>query len=630
MIRRLRQFYDTFGDKGVMFVMFAFSVVVNALLSMYMELPEIHPDEIGVAGIAAYYSGHDWSGLMSGIGHYCGYIQALIYTPLFMFFSNPYALYKAMLVTNGVIISIIPLIAYNIAARLGIESVRKKTVIAMCCGFYITYLTYSKFIWNEAVCSLMPWLLIWCVMTAWQRNRSSSRFSMSLLTGFMCALAFAAHQRLIAVIMALVITVIVAQILSGEKILNLPAFMASLVVSFIAENFAAELIKLSVWKGGITSGTLGTEAWRLNDFSGENGAYRFFASIFGHNYTFASATAGLGAMAAVITVILLAAWIKESARALKEPPERGTKVYDAVKHRYSPRLTVFALYTLLAVGGSVFFSSMYMFGTDGAYSDSVVFGRYTENLAPLAVFLVMAFVVKYGAELRHILLGAAVYAVVCILFGVFSYPAINGAQPSDELSVLGLLPWRISEDISSDFTGLSYVIISSCVFTIFAFAAVLVACSRKHRTNVVSGLVCGISIYTAVFSSFMFLPLMAERNMESAAPAVAVSELLYNDPQSPKIIFYQTDTQVAGLVQFLEPLTRVELKNQPEDVPESCILVAQSGTEAPFAGGSYDVMGRTDDYTIYVYGESARDFIRYKSAAVPVRSSVSDSGASVG
>ena len=121
MIRRLRQFYDTFGDKGVMFVMFAFSVVVNALLSMYMKLPEINPDEIGVAGIAAYYSGHDWSGLMSGIGHYCGYIQALIYTPMFVFFNNPYALYKAMLVTNGVIISIIPLIAYNIAARLGID-----------------------------------------------------------------------------------------------------------------------------------------------------------------------------------------------------------------------------------------------------------------------------------------------------------------------------------------------------------------------------------------------------------------------------------------------------------------------------------------------------------------------------
>lgn len=617
MVRRLRQFYDTFGDKGVMFVMFSFSVVVNALLAMYMELPAVHPDEIGVASIAAYYSGHDWSGLMSGIGYYYGYIQALLYTPLFMIFKNPYALYKAMLVMNGIIISIIPLIVYNIASRLGIESVWKKTVTALCCGFYITYVCHSKFIWNEAISSLMPWLLIWCVMITWQRNKGTSRFSMSLLTGFMCAVAYAAHTRLIAVVIALVVTVIIAQMISGEKLMNLPAFLVSLVVSFAAENFAAELIRQAVWKNSVEGNTFETEAWRIVELWDSTGSGQFLAALFGHVYTFATSTAGLGAMAAAVFVIIVVSRIREDVGAWKASPERGTRVYDTVKHKYNTRITVFAVYSFLAVGGSILLSAMYKSVSEdaGELQDLTLFGRYTDNVAPLAIFLVLAFIFLYGAELKHILYGAGAYAVICLLFGFISYPVIADALYLRESPVLGLLPWRIGEDVGGRFTGTSFVIISSCVFTIYAFMAVFIACTRRHRTQILSGMICCVFMYTTAFGAFVYLPQRAEMNKENIAPAEEISSLIYNDTQSPKIVFYQTETRIAGLVQFLDPLTQIVIINDPREVPESCLLVAESGTEAPFEGGSYDVVGRTDNYTIYAYGESARDFMRYKSSA---------------
>ena len=617
MVRRLRQFYDTFGDKGVMFVMFSISVVVNSLLAMYMELPSVHPDEIGVASIAAFYSGHDWSGLMSGIGYYYGYIQALLYTPLFLIFENPYALYKAMLVMNGVIISIIPLIAYNIASRLGIESVRKKTVTALCCGFYITYVCHSKFIWNEAVCSLMPWLLIWCVMITWQRSKSSSRFSMSLLTGFMCAVAYAAHPRLIAVVIALALTVIIAQASTGEKLMNIPAFLISLIAGFTAENFASQFIRQAVWKNSVGGNTLATEIWRLEAFSESGGAGRFFAALFGHIYTFMTSTAGLGAVAAVIFVVIAASRIKEDIGAWKASPERGTRVYDAVKHKYSARITVFAIYAFLAVGGSVLLSAMYKFGSEeiSQLQDLAIFGRYTDNAAPLAVFLVLAFFFLYGAELRHIIYGAGTYGAVCLLFGVITYPVVSGAGYMRQSPVLGLLPWRLTEETGSRLTGTSFVIISSCILTLFALMAVFAACSRRHRTQIISGFICCISAYAFAFGAFVYLPQRAEANKEYISAAQDISALIYNDKQSPRIVFYKTDSRTAGLVQFLDPLTQVVITSDPKSVPESCLLVAESGTEAPFEGGSYDVVGRTDDYTVYAYGESARDFIRYRSTA---------------
>ena len=182
---RLEQFYAAFGDRGVMFILFAFSVVVNSLLTVSISLPSVFPDEISVAGIAAFYSGNDWSGLMQQIGGDCGYIQALLYAPLFLVLKNSYALYKAMLVVNGILVSFIPLIAYHLAAKFGVMRVRFKLLMALCCGMYFSYLTSSKFIWNEAVTSLFGWLLVLCMFSAWDRKNRYTRFTMSLLAGFL-------------------------------------------------------------------------------------------------------------------------------------------------------------------------------------------------------------------------------------------------------------------------------------------------------------------------------------------------------------------------------------------------------------------------------------------------------------
>lgn len=54
MINALRRFYNSFGDRGVMMVIFTVSVIVHSLLTMHMELPAVNPDEIGVASVAAF------------------------------------------------------------------------------------------------------------------------------------------------------------------------------------------------------------------------------------------------------------------------------------------------------------------------------------------------------------------------------------------------------------------------------------------------------------------------------------------------------------------------------------------------------------------------------------------------
>ncbi len=605
MRQRLEQFYTAFGDKGVMFILYAFSLVTNSLLTVSMELPSVYPDEISVAGIAAFYSGTSWSGLLEQIGGDCGYIQALLYAPLFLVFKNPYALYKAMLIINGILVSFIPMIAYHLATKFGVLRVRFKLLIALCCGMYFSYLTSSKFIWNEAVTSLFGWLLVLCMFSAWDRKNRYTRFTMSLLTGFLCAAAYAADNRMLAVVLALVLTVLLSRLVFKEKIVNMPIFFVTLVISFFAEFLARSMIIQNVRNGAVT-GDASVIPGRL----GPSG--NFFGVFFSHIYAFMTSTFGMGAVAGALFTILIITWVTEVIKNRAKAPEDNAKVYEPIKHKYSLRITIFAVFQFLAVGCTSIVSALFSFGTGGAYGSSV-FGRYTDNIAPFAMFLVMVFVVLYGIDLKKLFFSVAIYAYACLCFAISGYPCV-GENDYMNASITGLLPLNLNGNATDAPTGISYVIMSSCVFSVLALMIVFASCSRKHRTALVSLSILFMIVYTSAYSGLLYLPDVGAENAEKAEPYVEVSRLLYNTPQSPPIIVYETEPDLAATLQFLAPDTKVTMLKRGGRVPESCLLIAENGVEAPFGGGSYDMVGRTGSYSVYAYGESARDFMRFSSA----------------
>lgn len=616
MTGKLKQFYDTFGDRGVMFILFAFSVVIHALLSINMQLPAVNPDEMGVASVAMFYTGRDWSGLMREVGYYYGYIQALFYVPLILVFGSPYALYKAMLVMNGVLISFIPMIAYHLASKLGILKVWQKTIIALCCGFYITYIAHSKFIWNEAISSLLPWALIWCVYMAWDRKNKYSKFAFSMLAGFMCAVCYAAHSRLIAVVIALVITLLIATLVFREKVLNMPAFFLTAAVSFLTENFCRKMIEIVVWDNSVSGNTVEGGLARIDGLFQAGGLEQFVATFFGHLYTFCTSTAGFGVIAFACFIVMCASRCSEWYGNRKKLREDGTRIYEPINHKYSMRVTVFAIYGFLAIGGSLLLSVLYKFNSSqfGEIKDLVIFGRYTDNVAPMAVFLALIFLYRYGYSIYMIIASAAIYAYVCLGFALTSVPMLETGGYR-ESPILGLLPWRIGEDCTESFTSMSYIIMSSMVFTIFAAMVVCICCTRTHKHHLISGVGCAIFTYTTLFAAIVYLPMRAEENLEKIAPAQAISEYLYNDEQSPVIVSYNTGSRTAGLVQFLNPEAKVSYIRKESALPATGIIIINNGEKIPFSPDDYDVVGVTDAHTILAYGDAAREYIKYRATS---------------
>ena len=604
MKRRLLQFYDSFGDRGVMFILYALAVVANSLPAIFAELPAVFPDEINVAGVAALYSGRNWSGLLDSFGSGSGYVQALFYAPLFWVIKNPYALYKAMLIVNALIIGIIPLIAYHLAGKFGVVRVRRKLLIALCCGMYAAYITDSKFVWNETLTSLMGWILALCLFSSRERKSRSSRAALSVLAGFLCALSYAANVQLIALVVALILTVLLARIFMRERILNLPVFGISLTASFVAEHFLRRTIEQALW--GETAGTIGmtmnTEA-----------AGGFFSVFFTQIYAFMTSSIGLGALAMALFFVMMFSCLNEGIKDRPKTLEDGTKVYEPIKHKYSMRLTVFAMFQFLAVGCTAAMPALLTFGGERYTAEFAVFGRYTDNIAPLAVFLVLVYIFLYGIDLVKPLIGAGLYGYSCICFGVAGIPIAQMTNEFMYSALFGLFAISSGEDASGS-AGMNCIILSSLVFTLYALILVFASCTRKHRTAAVSGTIFIVMMAAAIFTAFVFLPGVGMRNSEKQAPYQEIMSLVYNDSQSPPIVFYHAEPEAAATIQFLAPETHVEILKNGGHIPESCLLIAKNGVQVPLEGGSYDVVGRTGEYTVYAFGDNARDFIRYSSS----------------
>ncbi len=587
MRHRLEQFYQSFGDKGIMFILYAFSVVVNALLTLNMNLPTVYPDEIAVAGTAAMYSGMNRWPLLETAGGSSGYIQALFYAPLYRVFNNQYALYKTMLVVNALMISFIPMIIYHLAAKLGVARVHQKLIIAVSCGMYISYIVDSKFIWDETVMALMCWLIMLCFFDARDKKNKSSKLVNSLLLGFLCALANAAGMRMIAVTAALVVTLFIAHFAFHEKIVYLPVFALSLVLSFVGEYFMRDLL----------ADTLHFDRLAV---SGEG---NLIAKMFSQLYAFSTTTLGFGALAAALTAIMLLTLIREGTRRMVDTPENNTKVYEPIKHKYSIRLTLFALFQFLAVMCTGIYSALFDNSANGSAGSDML----TDNLAPLALFLVLVFVYLYGINLKQVLIGVGIYSYVCVCFALAGQP-LNVAVGS----INGLLPISfISEEGTEKMT---YIIMSSCVFTMLALIIVFAFCSRRHRTTLVTLSTFFVIMLATGYLGGYYLPAEAKAASSELEPFREVCGLLYNDSQSPPIIVYEADPRLAATIQFLEPNTSVSLLGEGGKAPENCLLIAENGVDVPFEGAPYENVGRTAKYTVYAFGEDARDFMRYSSS----------------
>jgi len=156
-------------------------VLLHVVLTIKMQYPNIW-DEFGYLGRARYLAGA--AHLPHNIGPYhFGY--SLFLVPSFWLFSDPYYIYKAVLITNSLMISTLYFPLYYIMHSLLDNEKRLSALIAFVCCLYPAFLLQSNLAWSESAFIPIYASFIASFGTFIKRKSYSTLFLFSSFCGFL-------------------------------------------------------------------------------------------------------------------------------------------------------------------------------------------------------------------------------------------------------------------------------------------------------------------------------------------------------------------------------------------------------------------------------------------------------------
>ncbi|MFP4085192.1 MAG: hypothetical protein ACLFUL_00230 [Desulfobacteraceae bacterium] len=131
---------------GLYLIPYVALVLLHVILTLTMQYPSIW-DEFGYLGRARYLSGT--SHIPHDIGPYhFGY--SLFLLPSFWLFSDPYSVYKAVLITNSLLLSTMYFPIYYILHTLLNNKRKLSAYISVVCCLYPAFVLQSNLAWSES------------------------------------------------------------------------------------------------------------------------------------------------------------------------------------------------------------------------------------------------------------------------------------------------------------------------------------------------------------------------------------------------------------------------------------------------------------------------------------------------
>lgn len=576
------------GDKGVMPLIYLAGLIAHTPFALRMEAMSVLPDEFGAVSWATLFAGGGVNGVMP---NYRGWMNALFYAPVMLVMRDSFTRYKAMLFINGAVISLIPVIVYAAAKKLGVEKAWHRVVAAFVCGVYPAVFAHSKFLWDETLCFLFPWLAAFIILTAFDLKNRAAKHFFSILSAFVIMAAIAANPRMLALAAAFFAVLIFAKLFLKKELVCLSTFLPSLALfATVFWIIAAKLSSLT----GVS----------FTDFAFKTGGSSFIELTAGHLYYFASATWGLG----VLGVCLFAYSCAGNRRASKQNTKPRKKTAEEIRRE---RLIIFSAFALVSALFGGFASVLSRFGEPGVSQDAFIFGRIMDSFIPLVLMAALCDIFINGLDLRKLLTSVVALGGVYTAFFALTARELVNADKVDVASVISLYPLRIGERIRSLITADSLFLTVSSVFCVMAFFIVSVCCSsEKRRIRVISLSIAVISAYSCAYAAFLYLPFSAGEARERNRPVYEISEYLFDSADAPEVVAFDIPRSAAELLQFLNKNDSVIELSGAGDIPENCFLVMQKSGVPPFGNGDNEktdiiLLGETDDYLVWAYGGKA-------------------------
>lgn len=612
---------------------YVISFIVHSIMSSSAVIFNLTPDEFCVTSVASFINGYDWSNVTYLCGYY-GYIQALFYIPIYWITSNPLLQYKAMIVVNSILVSFIPVIVYYFLKRFNVKSRLITSLALIICGFYPSYFYLTSYVWNESICSLIPWvffLLLYKSLQLDEKNNQpqtiskkvmNSKFKkhiLSVAAGITTVVAYAAHGRLIALLAAAVVMVILVFIFTKKQVFYFISFFPTVFLFFFADNAVKKFLQRELWlselKQKAMTNTIEKYIIKLTSLADPTNLKNLAANILGHITYFFCSSWGIGMLALTVIVSFLYVFIVKN---------RKNNEYKSENYN----LFVLSLMSFLSAGAAIIVSSFFKSVSTVLYKreDSVIYGRYSENF--FAIFLLIAIIFLYynRVTIKHYISAFVTGGFIFAGFFWLGAPIVVGGQKMVATMILGIMPLRFGEPVKQLFTYDSFIkmFIGAFIGLIIVF---LLSKHKKHGNALVITALCAFMVYSNLY---IYENYTKPQTGISATNIVAlqntVNSLTENDgfiDEFPTLYTFGMSREKYTKIQFLAQDYTVKQVTASSKLEESSFIFGAREDNIDFWNNDvYRVSSMKSPVHIYVYGEKAMEYAETLGMTVLPRGSL--------
>lgn len=612
--------HDLFGKKtDLVYMIFLYAVTLTVHLSVALRMKMLHMshDEMGVLATAAYAVGEDWSEVVSQFGYY-GYGSSVLYIPIFALTKGPVLRYRLITALNSCFMALIPVIAYRIAVKYCKAEKSAGLFAALAAGLYPGYLLFSKWVWNETMMCLLPWVTALLIFRLYSEQNKKLRILFSVLLSLTLVYSYAVHSRALGLIASAFIIIGIVWIFHKRLIVEPISFCSSFAVFFVIDHFVKKYVQKHIWlvgSGSEMKNTVGGNTGKLRDYTNIEGFRGLLRITAGQLSAASASTYGLLAIAAAAGIPLIISGMKKNMRI------RKGRVPDE-KHALWLLMTITALFFASALAISALF-----LGNEGRMSetrgDYYIYTRYFSNMLGFSVFAAIIYFSKNEMSKRMMAAAIGVYVIMAI--PIMHYAGfINQQKNSSNATILNLLAYlgNNPKDYVSHFDFANLMLITTIVF-----GAAVIAFSGKKQ-NLFAVLLCIISLNSYYKTADNVILANSKTDFSYVQPTLnALEDVDGLEDKYDSVYYYnvhQAKPWSGSAMQFSLPeyeLTEFSFEISPDTDPEklfsfiskdSIIVSSEDIGLEQFSPDiyrlEYDSIGYGKEY-IWVYGEDVKDYI---------------------
>lgn len=594
ILSRLKTFYGKKGEKGMSLLVFFVFFITGSALGMFMQTASLEEEFTGAAAAAAFL-GRNWTDVMPSVGSISGFLRGIPYLPT-MFCPDPVLQYKLFMLINSAAYALIPLAAFRLTDKLGVEKLWQRLLITVLCGIFPSVLIYSHYLLSEPLAGIFVWLLLSVIFRGEKENgRKAGTFFASVTAGLLTAGAYFLSQACIGIFFAVCLFCLYNRLSGNKKSIWFSTYAITFILLFAADIILTYLTRdMYDYSGGIVQSVLNS-LQALSD-----GGSELFTLIGGRLYYFITSSWGLGCAGLTFAVIAFVSSIRCKRR-------KEEQYYD------NTFVSAGVLCTLMLI--FVIPTDAFLRVDSGVATQDNIFGATTVFAVTVPfILLFFSFVFVYGISYTRLLLSVTGNGLTATAALIMYNSTPSGTQLLHNVITPGITAMLIGCDASSGLTSSDMLYPICLLFTVFAAAVPVVCCTKIHASKITAFIFTGVIAYASISAASSGLFEYAEESRENVSDTLKINECISEysgGTENKTIVVYDNDRMTAMSIQYYNQSSTVKYIKEGGTLLTDCYVVS---TDSVKVNGACVLIGRINDINVYAIGKNA---IRHDGSTPP-------------